>query len=736
MKTYLLKIYHSAHITKEDMTDFFASIYKKMQWKKLSFSLEHRGGQVLYSAEYLPESWYIFEPIFYSFFWDSQIVSDTMEMPFNSDIGESVTAYITLKNNWFFPFWKIDDKKNEFISNIFRSFEKFSIHDENVKISFFIEPFSSSGMLFFLTSGVKYFFFQLRLFSTFFLYLLNRKVSVGWKKQGKEYFKEKLSCDLASVRISLTVRSKTTTEAKRKIEYLFHNFLVFKNYPLNEFTLSYKKTHVLLTSQELGTLCYFPENPREETSLLKVNAKKLALPIGIPNFQPQVLENGEVFYTQSPKDITILGISDYRSIQVPIGIYDEDRLKHTYVIGKTGTGKSKFLSNLMIQDLQKGKGIAVLDPHGDLIEDIMMYIPEYRKQDVIIFDPTDEEYPFCFNPLDIKKTESKQILAKGFIDIFKKFFGSNWNPRLEHVLRMVFLALLDKKDATLFDIIRALTDKDFRYEMITEIQDNVVKNFWTQEFAAWSQQFNTEAIMPILNKVWQILSIDVLRNIFSTHKNKLDLRDVMDTEKILLIKLPKWKLQEEIMGFLGAMFVTKIYQAAMSRQSIASSQRKGFYLYIDEFQNFTTDTFSEILSESRKYGLSLCVAHQFLKQIPPNISDALFGNVGTLISFRVSSDDAIFLEKQFDTFLGTYDLSNLNQREFYAKILVKWQVKDPFSLRSLYVLDREIEPLYIESLYQASRKLYAQKREEAHKDLMTHETDVIQKIETFIEPLL
>lgn len=210
-----------------------------------------------------------------------------------------------------------------------------------------------------------------------------------------------------------------------------------------------------------------------------------------------------------------------------------------YVIGKTGVGKSKFLSSLIIDDLKQGRGLGLIDPHGDLIEEIFMHIPKERKKDVIVFDPTDESFPFCLNPLDVQSNESKQILAKGFIDIFKKFFGANWNPKLEHVLRMVFLALLDKEDATLFDIIRALTDKDFRYDMIESINDDVVRNFWTNEFAGWSQQFNTEAIMPILNKVGQLLSVDILKNIFSSKENKLDLRKVMDEKKILLIKLPK-----------------------------------------------------------------------------------------------------------------------------------------------------------------------------------------------------
>lgn len=270
----------------------------------------------------------------------------------------------------------------------------------------------------------------------------------------------------------------------------------------------------MFSSEEFSSIFHFPNNPKNETSLLKVTSKKLALPIWVPIFDYKVLDNWERVAVNYPKDANIIWTCDYRSTRVPVWIFDEDRLRHLYVVWKTWTWKSRFLTSLMIDDLKQWKWLWVIDPHGDLIEDIIAFIPESRIDDVIIFDPTDEEFPFCFNPLDVWKDESKQVLAKWFIDIFKKFFGSNWNPKLEHVLRMIFLALLDKEKSTLFDIIRALTDKDFRYEMIDQIEDDVVRNFWTNEFAWWSQQFNTEAIMPILNKVWQLLSIDILKNIF------------------------------------------------------------------------------------------------------------------------------------------------------------------------------------------------------------------------------
>ncbi len=341
----------------------------------------------------------------------------------------------------------------------------------------------------------------------------------------------------------------------------------------------------------------------------------------------------------------------------------------------------------MNEDARNGNGFAVIDPHGDLVDEVMAAIPENRIKDVVLFDPTDTEFPFAFNPLSLKKGESKQIGAKGFIDIFKKFFGTNWNPKLEHVLRMIVLALYDLPGSTVFDIIRCLTDKDFRYRLIEVVEDDVVRNFWANEFAGWNQQFNSEAIMPILNKVGQILSIDMIKNIFSGSENKIDFRRIMDEKKILIVNLPKGKLQEEIMGFLGAMIVTKLYQAAMTRADIPQKDRTPFYLYIDEFQNFATDTFSEILSEARKYGLSLHIAHQFLNQIPGHLQNAVFGNVGTFVSFRVSMDDAPKIESYLAPQVSDYDLGNLPAREAYIKLLVNGIPTDTFSLKTFDVVD-------------------------------------------------
>nr|MDD3720585.1 type IV secretion system DNA-binding domain-containing protein [Candidatus Gracilibacteria bacterium] len=748
MNSYLLKVYHSFSSGRKLFEEFLDDVGKTLEHKRMVFGLNYKKGEFFYSLDTDNKVLPSFESQFYSFFNNFQIDLDTKDY-LNYDISKSIIGEVYLKNKYFFPF-KMDSSDNtDFIFSIFRSFENLNVATDRVGFFIDITPIKTESILFYVKSKWKFFIFKIKLKFQFFKYMFNFKVQKDWKQEGYKYYKSKIDHELFETKIYIIVQSSSKEMAISKLGGIASKLLVFKNYPQNQFDIRLNKNPNLedyksgnygismnLTALEISNLFCFPKDPKNETGLLKVTSKKLALPIGIPTYDYDKTKIGEIIPKNIPDDINIIGVSDYRSITVPIGIYDEDRLRHIYVIGKTGTGKSKFLISNIINDITQGRGVAIIDPHGDLFEEAIAHIPANRAKDVIIFDPTDEKFPFCINPLDVTPDESKQILAKGFIDIFKKFFGANWNPKLEHVLRMIFLALLDKKGSTLFDIIRALTDKDFRYEMIEAIEDDVVRNFWTNEFAGWSQQFNTEAIMPILNKVGQILSIEVLKNIFAAKENKLDFRKAMDEKKILLIKLPKGKLQEEIMGFLGAMFVTKIYQAAMSRQGIEKDKRVPFFLYVDEFQNFATDTFGEILSEARKYGLGLSVAHQFIKQIPENLTRALFGNVGTIVSFRISSEDSLYMKQHFEPFLDAYDLANLNQRSFYCKTMVKGQVKDPFSLKSLYIPDVKIDRNFLEKLYELSRSKYNRSLMEAKKVIEVEQKDVIKKLEDFGEPLI
>lgn len=743
-KTHLIKVYHSYDKWKQYIKNFFEDISKTLEDKTMTFGVSYQTWETFYSYSSDDATYGAFESQFYSYFNNFQLIADNKDV-WNFDENNTVIGELQLENSWFYPFKYSTWDNTDFIFNIFRSFENFWMIKEKVWFFVDIKPIRWESSKFYIKSKFHFMLFKMGLFFKFFKYMFNHKIQKNWKDLWLKYFKHKLEQELFEVKVFLVVQWESKALAKGKLKWLFNNFLVFKNYPLNQFNLKIHESNdpqkvkfkkYMYSSEELSSIFHFPNKPQRETGLLKVTSKKLSLPIGAPIFDFEKNTAWEVIPKNYPQNINIIWTSDYRSTKVPVGIYDEDRLRHLYVVWKTGTGKSKFLTSLMKDDLRQWKGMWVIDPHGDLIEEIISHIPEHRENDVIIFDPTDSEFPFCFNPLDVKQTESKQVLAKWFIDIFKKFFWANWNPKLEHVLRMIFLALLDKPNSTLFDIIRALTDKDFRYDMIECIDDDVVRNFWTNEFAGWSQQFNTEAIMPILNKVGQLLSIDILKNIFSSSENKLDFREMMDEKKILLVKLPKWKLQEEIMWFLWAMFVTKIFQAAMWRQWLEKSKRVPFFLYVDEFQNFATETFNEILSEARKYGLSLSVAHQFIKQIPPSISDALFWNVWTLVSFRISSEDSLYMQQHFDPFVWAYDLANLNQREFYCKLLVEWQVKDPFSLRSIFTPDVDVKQSSIDEIYSLSRKRYAKSLEEAKKEITWEQKDVVEKIPSFAEPIL
>lgn len=793
MNSYLIKIYHGYTAWKKKIQEFIADVSKVLESHPFVFWLNYHKGEFFYSLDCNEDTYPILESQFYTSFDNFQIINDTKWVR-SYDMDKTILSELTLTHGDHFPFKFDPDDDTGLMFNILRSFENFDMSHDKFWYYLVIEPQNTNGLWFYLSNWFHSILFNIGLWFEWYKHMFSVKTKKNWKQEWFSYHHDKLQKRLSKVRLFMICQAESKQLARGKLKSIANNFEVFKNYPLNEFKLK-KVTlsdhhwsslfgllwvrdilnavqriankivgveqkndthnsnhtwdkellsadklvghhHLLFVPEEIAQLFQFPQNPKNETSLLKVTSKKLSLPIGIPTLPSKKLPNGEIQPTKIDHELNVVWISDFRSITVPVGIYDEDRLKHTYVIGKTWTWKSKFIVWLIVNDILNGKWVAVVDPHGELIDDALQFIPEHRKKDVIIFDPADTDYPFCFNPLDIKSTESKQILAKWFIDIFKKFFGANWNSMLEHVLRMIFLALLDKPWSTLFDIIRSLTDKDFRYEMIEQINDDVVRNFWTNEFAWWSQQFNTQAIMPILNKVGQLLSIDMLKNIFASKENKLDFRQAMDSGKLLFIKLSKWKLQEEIMGFLGAMFITKIYQTAMGRAGTDKETRKNFFLYVDEFQNFATETFSEILSEARKYGLGMTVAHQFVKQIPKDISEALFGNVWTLISFRISADDAGFIKSHFAPFLETYDLENLNQREMYCKTQVKWQTKDPFSLRSSYFPDPKIDKDFIANLYHQNHELYCRSLAEAKIIVQEEHKDVLATIEEFGEPLI
>jgi hypothetical protein len=383
---------------------------------------------------------------------------------------------------------------------------------------------------------------------------------------------------------------------------------------------------------------------------------------------------------------------------------------------------------MLRQDVTYKHGLCLIDPHGDVIEAILDYIPKERIEDVCIIDPTDLDFPASFNPLANVDPLFKFQLTQGLIEVFQKQFGANWTPRLEHVFRFTCLALLDYPHATMRGMISMLTDRNYRQKVVEYITDDMVKRFFAIEFADWSEKFDTDAIIPLVNKLGQFLSDPLLRNIFGQKQNKIDISELMNQEKIILINLSKGRLGEENSSFLGSMFLTKIKQAGMERASIPEAERKDFYLYVDEFQNVVTQTFENILSEARKYGLNLTIAHQYVGQILPKVHQAILGNCGSIISFRVGGEDAVKLKPEFEPLFGVKDMINLAVTEFYIKMTIDGESYDPFSAETLRVLP-PIHPSYKEEIIAASREKYSIPKDDAQKLIAEEEATIIRSAE-------
>jgi len=435
-----------------------------------------------------------------------------------------------------------------------------------------------------------------------------------------------------------------------------------------------------------------------------------------------------VYGKVDPKECSFFGRTNYEAAleekKFIFGIKRKDRRRHMYIIGKSGVGKSKLLELLIRQDIAYGKGVCLIDPHGDLIDSILDFIPEERIDDVALIDPADTEFPVSFNPLLNVGPELKHQVTQGLIEVLEKQFGANWTPRLEHVFRFTCLALLDYPEATMRGMIFMLTDRNYRQKVVDYIEDDMVKRFWAIEFADWSEKFDTEAIIPLVNKLSQFLSNPLLRNIFGQKENKIDLEKIMNEQKILLINLAKGKLGEENSSFFGSMFITKIYQAGMARASMPEEERLDFYLYVDEFHNLVTSTFENIFAESRKYGLCITVAHQYLDQLLPSVLATVLGNTGTIVIFRVGGNDASRLIAEMTPIFSAEDMINLGVREFYIKMTIDGETFDPFSAETLSVLSPP-HPSYKKEIIERSREKYAISIEEA-KRKMTEEEEKLR----------
>ena len=380
---------------------------------------------------------------------------------------------------------------------------------------------------------------------------------------------------------------------------------------------------------------------------------------------------------------TFFGLTSFRNQRKKFGIKRDDRRRHFYTIGKTGMGKSNLMENMAIQDIQDGHGLAYVDPHGEGAEKLLDFVPPERIKDVIFFNPADLDFPIAFNVMEKVDFKYRHLVAGGLMGVFKKVWPDVWSARMEYILNNAILALLEYPDSTLLGINRMLADPEYRTKVVAKITDPIVKSFWVTEYARYTQRYEVEATAAIQNKVGQFVSNALIRNIIGQTKSTLNMRKIMDEGKILILDLSKGRIGEDNSRLLGALLITKLQLAAMSRVDTPEEERKDFYLYVDEFQNFATESFANILSEARKYRLCLTVGHQYISQMDETVRDAVFGNVGTMAVFRVGAEDAEFLEKEFSPEFTAEDLVNLSKYNIYLKLMIDGIASHPFSAETL-----------------------------------------------------
>ncbi len=463
-------------------------------------------------------------------------------------------------------------------------------------------------------------------------------------------------------------------------------------------------TGSILNIEELASLYHLPHLSVETPSMVWTTSKTSEPPSNLP-----IEGSGE------PDTVSLFGLSNFRGRNLKFGFRRRDRGRHVYIVGQTGTGKSMALELLTLSDIYHNHGMAIIDPHGDYATDMLKFIPEERLQDVIYFNPTDRDHPVAFNPMEVTDPNLKNHISSELVGVLKRMFENSWGPRLEYILRYAILALLDVEGATMLDITRLLVEKDFRKKVIREIQDPVVRNFWTTEFASWNDKFAAEAVAPILNKVGAFVANPIIRNIVGQKKSAFNIRKIMDEGKILVVNLSRGGVGEDNAAILGALMVTKIQLAAMSRADLPLDQRRPFYLYVDEFQNFATDSFAVIMSEARKYGLNLTVANQYIAQMPETVRDAVFGNVGTMVSFRIGPGDAVIMGKYFEPTFLPEDLTRLNNQHIFVSMIIDGEKSLPFSGKTLRMPDPEQDQS--PKIILASQQQYGSSKTEVETDI-------------------
>ncbi|MDB5165454.1 MAG: hypothetical protein JWM00_344 [Candidatus Saccharibacteria bacterium] len=538
------------------------------------------------------------------------------------------------------------------------------------------------------------------------------------------------------VKIRLAYLGESQANAKLRMQAIVGTFKQFNSTNLNGFKMvknSFDKESLkqykarlftdrgyILNIEEVASVFHLPHTNVETPNIVWASNKTAEPPAKLP-----VITGNDAI----DENISAFGLTNFRGINHQFGMLRDDRSRHVYIIGQTGAGKSGTLELFALSDIFHGHGYAIIDPHGDFAVDNMRFIPGSRIKDVVYFNPADTAFPLGFNPLEVTDPAHKTNISSEVIGVLKRMFGESWGPRLEYILRYTILALLDRPDTTMLDITRMLTDKKFRKETLVYCTDTVVLQFWNIEFASWTEKFQAEAIAPVLNKVGAFTANPIIRNIIGQPKSTFNIREIMDEGKILVVNLSKGLIGEDNASILGAFIVTKIQLAAMSRSDIPKIEdRRPFYLYVDEFQNFATDSFATILSEARKYGLNLTVANQYISQMSETVRDAVFGNVGTMICFRVSADDAPILSKQFEPQFEPTDLLQMHNRNFVINMVISGEKSPAFSARTLNLPPPQTDNTG--RIIENTRHLYSRSREDVEKEI----SDAIQPPKQFQQP--
>ena len=415
-------------------------------------------------------------------------------------------------------------------------------------------------------------------------------------------------------------------------------------------------------------------------------------------------------------NINFFAETNFRNERRKFGIKTDDRRRHIYIVGKTGMGKTVMLENMAINDIREGKGIGFIDPHGEAAERLLNFIPSDRINDVVYINPADIDYPISFNVMEKVDLDHRHLVAGGLMGVFKKIWPDVWSARMEYILHNCILALLEYPGSTLLGVNRMLADSDYRKKVVDKITDPVIRSFWVQEFGKYTQRYEVEATAAIQNKVGQFISAPLIRNIIGQTRSSINMREIMDSKKILIANLSKGRVGEDNSRLLGALLITKLQLSAMSRVDMPESEREDFFLYVDEFQNFATESFVNVLSEARKYRLALVLAHQYISQMEENVRDAVFGNVGTLVTFRIGAEDAEFLEKEFSPNFTAEDMVNLAKYNIYLKLMIDGISGKPFSAITLTPHSEEKESNRLK-IIKASRERYGTSKKDVEKKI-------------------